>query len=438
MRGGGPGPGGPGGGSLRDRVGRRHLVLFASVYALQGVVFAYVVNFNLLYMKAAGLDEGTSNDVQTFAIILPFALKFLFGPLSDRVDLLGMGHRRPFIALGIALQCLGLVGLAMIDPGAHVLAFASVALVTVLGLAMYDTCCDGMVLDETPEADRPRVQSVLMVSRFLAATVLTFAFGRILERTGIGPGRSEGLLIGCALLGLPPLAMALILRERRTVRTGDRFEWRALSVLVRPGGLALIAFGLLYAMPGWGVETNLPLFYHATGFDESEVGALGSARLCGRAVGAVLLPLATPMLGRRGVIVCGLVGLAGSTTAHALVGAGDLASATALGFLFGVANGWNDVLFATLAMGASDPRLAASTFALFMAVTNLNILGGSLFARGLVALGGSYPPLFLAAGLISVPALLLAGPLGRLAPRELDSNSDPSAKDRPDDGDGMA
>lgn len=438
MSAGGPGRGEPGGEPHRERVCRRHLALFASVYALQGVVFAYVVNYNLLYMKAAGLDEETSNDVQTFAIILPFALKFLFGPLSDRVDLLGMGHRRPFIALGITLQGLGLAGLAMIDPGAHVSAFACVALVTVLGLAMYDTCCDGMVLDETPVADRPRVQSVLMVSRFASATVLTFAFGRVLDQTGIGPGRSEGLLIACALLGLPPLAMALILRERRIDRTGERFEWRALSALVRPSGLALIAFGLLYAMPGWGVETNLPLFYDASGFDEAEVGIFGSARLCGRAVGAILLPLAMPMLGRGGVIVSGLVGLAGSTMAHALLGPGDVAPATALGFLFGVANGWNDVLFATLAMGASDPRLAASTFALFMAVTNLNILGGSLFARGLVALEGSYSSMFLSAGLFTAPALLLVGPLGRLAPRELDSNTDPSAKERPDDGDGMA
>jgi PAT family beta-lactamase induction signal transducer AmpG len=425
-----------GGGSGRRRIGGRELALFASVYALQGVVFAYVVNFNLLYMKAAGLDEATCNDVQTFAIILPFALKFLFGPLSDRVNLLGLGHRRPFIALGIVMQSLGLIGLAMIDPGAHVLAFASVALATVLGLAMYDTCCDGMVLDETPEADRPRVQSVLMVSRFAAATVLTFVFGQILSRTGIGPGRSEGLLIACALLGLPPLAMALLIKEHRRDRSGDRFEWRALRVLVRPSGLALIAFGLLYALPGWGVETNLPLFYNSTGFDESEVGIFGSARLCGRAVGAILLPLLTPMLGRRGVIASGLLGLIGSTMAHALVSAGDVATASALGFLFGVANGWNDVLFATLAMGASDPRLAASTFALFMAVTNLNILGGSVFARGLVALGGSYPPLFVLAGLISVPALLLVTPLGRLAPRH--SELDPSAKDRPDDPDRMA
>jgi PAT family beta-lactamase induction signal transducer AmpG len=409
------------------RVGRVHLALFALVYALQGVVFAYVINFNQLYMKAAGLVETTINDVQTFAIILPFALKFLFGPISDRFNPLGLGHRRPFIMLGIGMQGLGLIGLALIDPGRHVGGFATVALITVLGLALYDTCCDGLIVDVTPEADRPRVQSIVMVARFVAATVLTFAFGHFLAETGIGPGKSGWILYTCAALGLPPLALTLLLRERREGHPADRFDWRALKVLVHPRALALIAFGLLYALPGWGVEINLPLFYASNGFDESDVGICGAARLSGRAVGAILLPLATPILGRKGTILVGVVALIGSTMAHAILRPGDVPGAAGLGFLFGLANGWNDVLFATLAMGAADPRLAASTFALFMAVTNLNILGGSLFGRGLVALGGSYPPLFLLAGLMMVPALLLVGPLALLAPRASD------AKDRPDE-----
>ncbi|WP_169977070.1 MFS transporter [Tautonia rosea] len=409
------------------RVGRVHLILFALVYGLQGVVFAYVINFNQLYMKASGLEETTINDVQTFAIILPFALKFLFGPISDRFNPLGLGHRRPFIGFGILMQSLGLIGLALINPGQHVGGFAAVALITVLGLAIYDTCCDGLIVDVTPEADRPRVQSIVMVARFVAATIMTFAFGHFLSETGIGPGKSGWILYTCAALGLPPLALTLVIRERREGHPGDQFDWHALKVLIRPKGLALIAFGLLYALPGWGVEINLPLFYASSGFDESDVGLCGAARLSGRAVGAILLPLATPILGRKGTILLGVVGLIGSTMAHAVISVGDVATAAGLGFLFGVANGWNDVLFATLAMGAADPRLAASTFALFMAVTNLNILGGSLFGRGLVALDGSYPPLFLLAGLMMLPALLLVGPLARLAPRASD------AKDRPDE-----
>ena len=63
--------------------------------------------------------------------------------------------------------------------------------------------------------------------------------------------------------------------------------------------------------------------------------------------------------------------------------------------LFGAANGWTDAVFYVLAMEASDPRMAASTYALFMAVTNLSVAGGSLFARLAASLG---PPPSLAIG----------------------------------------
>ena len=54
---------------------------------------------------------------------------------------------------------------------------------------------------------------------------------------------------------------------------------------------------------------------------------------------------------------------------------------------FGAANGWTDAVFYVMAMEASDPRMAASTYALYMAVTNVSVVGGSIFARLEAALG---------------------------------------------------
>src|SRR5437660_5406989 len=110
-------------------------------------------------------------------------LKFLLGPLSDRFSPFGWGHRRPYIVLGLALQALGLVGLSRIDPGRHLAGFALMALATVTGLSLYDTCCDGWVLDVTPAGDRARIQGTLQVARFLATMLSTLAFGFWLRRS---------------------------------------------------------------------------------------------------------------------------------------------------------------------------------------------------------------------------------------------------------------
>src|SRR5262249_48242261 len=46
-------------GDSRDRVRPAYLLLFASLYAIQGVVVAYFFNYNQGYMKVAGVDDKT-------------------------------------------------------------------------------------------------------------------------------------------------------------------------------------------------------------------------------------------------------------------------------------------------------------------------------------------------------------------------------------------
>src|SRR6476660_8913811 len=119
----------------RARVPRGYLVLFASLYAIQGVVVAYFFNYNQIYMESTGVGRVDASALQS-AALLPFVLKFLAGPVSDRIDVLGLGHRKPYIVLGLLLQSLGLVGLSLFDPSRHWGTFAIVAVVAVTGMSL--------------------------------------------------------------------------------------------------------------------------------------------------------------------------------------------------------------------------------------------------------------------------------------------------------------
>jgi PAT family beta-lactamase induction signal transducer AmpG len=395
--------------SRPGRLGVGDLALFASLYAVQGVVVAYLLNFNKPYMKHAGLREDAIGDVQTLAL-LPMVLKFAVGPLSDRVNLLGYGHRRPFIVLGLALQAAGLVGLAVLDPYRHLPAFAALAVLAVTGLALYDTCCDGMVVDVTPPESRARVQGLLWTSRFLAATLVTLGFGVWLGRLG-GARHADALLWASAALTAAPAVLALAVREPPRAADHETFQWSALGVMLRRRSLYLLAFGGLYALAGTGVESNLSLYYGRLGFGGGgDLGMLGACRNLGRAAGALLLPWLLPRFGRRAVLAAGVFGLAAAVASQTLIA--SRGAAGVLGFGFGAASGWNDALFAFLAMEASDPRMAASTFALFMAVTNLSVAGDALFARGVTRFGQYRLP-FLAAAAVVVTAWPFTWPLGR-------------------------
>ena len=396
------------------RVGRAYLALFVALYAVQGVVAAYLFTSNSIYMTSAGVARETAADVQTLAL-MPFVLKFLVGPFSDRFSLFGLGHRKPYVMLGLVLQSLGLLGLGLVDPGRQLAGFAALAVLTVAGLGIYDTCCDGMVIDATPPEDRGRVQGMLVAARALAAMICSYGFGLWVD--GGSPGTTErypALLWTCAALGAIPLVQAVSLPEPARSADAERFRWSALRVLVQPGALRLLAFGAAYAVVAYGVEINLSPYYLTLGIREKTIGALGALRYVGRAAGGLLLGWAACRLGRRTVFALGILALAATTAAQAAC-AGPVSAGFAA-VAFGAANGWTDALFFILAMEAADPRMAASTYALFMAVTNLSVVGGSIFTRIDAVLGGRYRPTFLVAGLANLAILLLVRRLDSAPP----------------------
>ena len=396
--------------SASARVPRTSLAFFASIYAVQGVTVAYLLNYNKKYMIDAGVAERTVALVQS-AVLMTLVFKFLLGPLSDRVNLFGLGHRKPYIVLGLLLQSAGLVGLSLIHPARHLAAYATMAVAAVAGLSLFDTCCDGMVVDVTPAEDRSRVQGTLMVSRFLATMFCTLGFGAWIDSTGLGPGLSGGVLWACAGLGLLPLILAFAVKEPGRAADVESFRWSALGVMIRPRSLMLLAFGASYGIIGLGVEFNLPLFYDSLGFDQGDVGKFGAIRYLGRAAGAILLPIAARRIGRGGRLAIGIVALALTSAGQALVH--DPWSAGAWAFGFGMANGWNDALFCVLAMEASDPRMAASTFALFMAVSNLSVAGDALFAEALASAHRYYRPVLAGSGLLALVLLAFVPILSR-------------------------
>jgi MFS family permease len=184
--------------------------------------------------------------------------------------------------------------------------------------------------------------------------------------------------------------------------------------------LVLLGFGAFYALVGYGVEINLSPFYgEELHFSDGTIGMLASVRYLGRVIGASLLTLLALRLGRSWVLRTGLLVLALSTAAQAAIG-----GATSAGFAagaFGAANGWTDAVFFVLAMEASDPRMAASTYALFMAVSNISVAGGSVFAHleaALATVGNhGYRLAFLLTGGFAMLAWPLIGPLV-LPPRQ--------------------
>jgi len=92
--------------------------VFGLLYYAQGMLWSYFSALNALYFLSKGLSIADVGVLTSIASI-PLILKFFFGLLSDKVNLFGMGHRKPYILLGLFIQSMMLVIAPFIDIANH-------------------------------------------------------------------------------------------------------------------------------------------------------------------------------------------------------------------------------------------------------------------------------------------------------------------------------
>ena len=90
--------------------------MFGLLYFTQGTILSYFTALNALYLLGKGVDMTRIGILGTIAL-MPFVLKVFLGMLSDKVNLFGLGHRKPYIVIGLVIQTVCLILVPLIDPG---------------------------------------------------------------------------------------------------------------------------------------------------------------------------------------------------------------------------------------------------------------------------------------------------------------------------------
>ena len=150
--------------------------LFALLYFTQGTILSYFTALNALYFLSQGL---TMTNVGIFSAIalVPFILKIFLGMLSDRVNLFGRGHRVPYILIGLSVQFACLVVVPFIDLKTGYWLFVGLAFILQMGMALYDTCTDGLALDTTPPEEQGTIQGFMVGGRAVGVIAIASIVG---------------------------------------------------------------------------------------------------------------------------------------------------------------------------------------------------------------------------------------------------------------------
>ena len=348
------------------------LGLFTSLYFAQGMLMSYFLTFNILYLRENGYSP---SEVGIFQAILaiPFVLKIFLGMLSDGVNLFGLGHRKPFIAIGLLGQILTMAVAPNLSLTENFSFFVFNALIASISMALYDTCTDGFALDITPSEERGLVQGAMVGARALGILLMLLIGGWIAEAFGW-----RWVFYSISMITLAPIVILMTsgLREGdEAIGRRQQFRWGAFRNFLSAEVALLAAAGFVYAISLDGVLTFLS--DHLRTVYETPIGGVGvfvAVSMVGRIIGALSNGWLTDKIGNKQSLIVAII--------LATIGCLGLAFNLGVGwvglfaFMFGLAYGYYNAVYAAVAMGISHPAISASMFAIFMMFVNLGTVGG--------------------------------------------------------------
>ena len=376
--------------------------MFGALYFTQGTVLAYFLSINALYFLENGLSGMDLGIFGTIAMI-PFVIKIFYGMLSDRVSLFGMGHRKPYILIGLLIQIACLIAVPFIDLSSQYWVFVGVAFLLQMGMALYDTCTDGLALDTIPKHEEGTIQAIMVGGRALGLVLTAPLVGLLAEFAGW-----TWVFWVLALTTLIPIPLVLGIREgERTVE--KKFRWDAFKAFKSKYVIAIALVGFLFFLVYAGVNAvvNLSLEVRFPGAFNKAVAGLVSAVLgTGIIAGGIFGGRVLDSLGKKKAIWAALLTSLAANIALALIPGANWAWIVV--FILGLSFGVQQTIIFALSMNATDTRIAASMYSIMMAVTNV-AQGVGMFITGTLSDLTSFFVLFVIMGAVNLLAIPFIG-----------------------------
>jgi PAT family beta-lactamase induction signal transducer AmpG len=337
--------------------------MFGLLYFTQGTILSFFTALNALYLLEFGIDMTRIGIMGTIALI-PFVIKVFLGMLSDKVNVFGLGHRKPYIVIGLIVQIICLLIVPLIDPGTDFWLYVAIAFMLQMGMALYDTCTDGLALDTTPVSEKGTIQGFMVGGRAVGVIVTASLVGFLAQNISW-----SAVFWSLAILTLPPFLFLRAVREPSRVQE-RAFDWKAFSAFKQLPVIALAIIGFIFFLIIIGVNQIVnPYLQESFNINLSTAGFFTTVWGVGVVLGSVTGGSLINKFGNRNAVLIS-IGVA-LVSILALSAINNLSSAWFLVALFGVCYGTYQTVYFALAMEYTDPRIAATMFSILMAVTNI-------------------------------------------------------------------
>ncbi|MBI3836729.1 MAG: MFS transporter [Planctomycetia bacterium] len=368
-------------------------MLFGLFYFIQGIsepteglLSQPVLSLLTSWGESAELIAGFS-----FALALPWALKPIFGLVSDFVPLAGY-HRKSYLIVASVITSASLDVLYAIDlPAGAVDALFFLLVLSTIGVAFSDVVIDALMIEKgQPRGLTGRLQAVQWGAIYFA-DILTGSLGGYLSQQS--QEKLAFLICGGMMVGTVFLS-ATVVSDRRQTNARENFK-STLHLLRRAtGSRAILAGGAFMFLWNFNPFSKVVLYLYMTrdelGLSKQFFGNTVSLSATAAMIGSLLyglycrrVPLAILV---HVSIVLGIVSSVAYWFMH------DEASARVASAAAGFAIATATMVQLDLAAQICPPQTAGTLFALLMALSNLGTglstwFGGWCYQNGVEAWG---------------------------------------------------
>jgi PAT family beta-lactamase induction signal transducer AmpG len=359
------------------------------------------------WLTVVGLDLKT---IGIFTLVgLPYALKFLWAPLMDRVVPPWLGRRRGWMLvmqLGVAL---GLTAMAATGPGDRPEILGVLALVVAFLSASLDIVFDAYRTDLLLRPERG-FGAAVWVNGYRCALLLASA-GALLFAGHIGWQNTYLLLAGLMATGVVTIFLSPEPSEPSAppASLAEAVGGPLKELFSRPGVLGLLALIVFYKI-GDAVAASLQTAFllGGLGFSVSEVGYVKGLGLAATLIGALAGGVAMAKLGMvRSLLIFGLLQAVSNLGFMWLAWMGKSYAALTTSILIeNVTGGMGTAAFVALIMSLCDHRYTATQFALLSSLEALGRVFSGRPSADLVELVG-WAQFFFWSFLIALPGIWL-------------------------------
>ncbi len=392
------------------------------LYIAQGLPQGLFVVAIPAFLAEAGLGTAEVGGFIGLAL-LPWSLKLVAGPVMDRFSFLPMGRRRPWVIgaqLGVVASFAAMAFVP--DPVTNLGLLAAMACTVNVFVALQDVAVDGMAVDVLSLDEQARATGFMWGGGVLGVAVSAVGGGALLAGSGVGAA-ALALAGAIAVIMLLPLGLRerpgerlLPWTEGRPSETAEALQLQSWGEIVRSLWrvfvlpMSLLTAGAVFlfgALDGLVIALMPVLTVQELGWEDTGYsGLVGVAQVVAGLVGMVGGGVLVERLGRVRTMALTTGVLVAAATAMALGAAlwPERATIVAWAVVYVVTLTLLTIAYLATSMALCGKAIAATQFALYMAVSNLGRSAGSALLGPLDGRLG-YQALFGAVAVCGVLAL---------------------------------